>query len=191
MGSVPGGVVGSVLAAAAAAPHLGAGMCWPPGCVGAWLQAKAAAYHVVCVEDVVALLAQNAADEEARREARARVGARVPVVALLRRAGRVGATRYTNRAPHGLANPSPNPNPNPNLNHATRYTARARQGLRDDAGPLATLRRRRPLLLYDDCYDYAYDYAYDCDYDDDDVDAPGRQAVRARRATRKAHATRP
>mmetsp|Transcript_11831 Transcript_11831/g.29564 ORF Transcript_11831/g.29564 Transcript_11831/m.29564 type:complete len:233 (+) Transcript_11831:223-921(+) len=43
----------------------------------------ASAYHVVCVEDVVALIAQYAADEEARREARARVGARVPVVALL------------------------------------------------------------------------------------------------------------
>ena len=101
LGSLPGGVLGSVLAAAAAAPHLGAGMCRPPECVSASLQA--AAHHVVCVEDVVALIAQYAADEKARREARARVGARVPVVALLRRGGgRVSATRYMTRAPHGL-----------------------------------------------------------------------------------------
>ena len=162
LGRVPGGVLGSVLAAATAAPHLGGGMCWPPECVAAWLQA--AAHHVVCVEDVVALIAQYAADEEARREARARVGARVPVVALLRRGGgRVSATRYTTRAPHGLRVGVgvgvrvrvrvPNPNPN----HATRYTARAPQGLRD-AGRLATLLRRGPLLLYDDCYDYDYSY---------------------------------
>ena len=105
---------------------------WVAACAGrlsAWLQAKAAAHHVVCVEDVVALIAQYAADEEARREARARVGARVPVVALLRRGGgRVSATRYTVRAPQGLR----------------------------DAGPLATLLRRGPLLLYDDCYNYNY-----------------------------------
>ena len=135
LGRVPGGVLGSVLAAAAAAPHLGAGMCRPPESVAAWLQA--AAHHVVCVEDVVALIAQYAADEEARREARARVGARVPVVALLRRGGgRVSATRYTARAPHGLR----------------------------DAGRLATLLRRGPLLLYDDCYDYDYNYSYNYSY---------------------------
>ena len=168
LGRVPGGVLGSVLAAATAAPHLGGGMCWPPECVAAWLQA--AAHHVVCVEDVVALIAQYAADEEARREARARVGARVPVVALLRRGGgRVSATRYTARAPHGLRVGVgvgvrvrvrvPNPNPN----HATRYTARAPHGLRD-AGRLATLLRRGPLLLYDDCYDYDYNYSYNYSY---------------------------
>ena len=47
----------------------------------AWLQA--AAHHVVLVEDVVALLTQDATREEARGEPCRGVGAREPVVALL------------------------------------------------------------------------------------------------------------